>query len=132
MLSSLAKYDKFAKLKHVDSKKQLFVRGIYWASPEAPPTSSPLREGREAGTEAGREAERESGGEAGVESGREADGSRLCKIELCKTELCKTELCKTELCKTERRKGEEEGALRSIGTSRESRILRGFERTSNH
>ena len=48
-------------MRHVESKKQLFVRGIYCASPEAPPTSSPLREGREAGTEAGREAEKEAG-----------------------------------------------------------------------
>jgi hypothetical protein len=53
--------------------------------------------------------------------------TELCKMELCKIEFCKTEFCKTELCKTERRKGEEEGALRSIGTGRESRILRGFE-----
>ena len=43
MLSSLAKYDKFAKLKHVDSKKQLFVRGVYSGSPGPPPTSSPNR-----------------------------------------------------------------------------------------
>ena len=43
MLSSLAKYDKLANLKHVDSKKQLFVRGVYCGSPEAPPTSSPNR-----------------------------------------------------------------------------------------
>ena len=48
-------------MRHVGSKKQLFVRGIYSGSPEPPPTSSPLREGREAGTEAGREAEREAG-----------------------------------------------------------------------
>ena len=42
-LNSLAKYDKFAKLKHVDSKKQLFVRGVYSGSPGPPPTSSPNR-----------------------------------------------------------------------------------------
>ena len=52
-------------MRHVESKKQLFVRGIYCASPGPPPTSSPLREGREAGREAAREAEREAGGEAG-------------------------------------------------------------------
>ena len=40
MLSSLAKYNKLAKLKHVDSKKQLFARGVYTGSPETPPTSS--------------------------------------------------------------------------------------------
>ena len=33
MLSSLAKYDKVAQLKHVESKKQLFARGVYGASP---------------------------------------------------------------------------------------------------
>ena len=43
MLSSLAKYDKFAKLKHVDSKKQLFARGVYSGSPETRATSSPNR-----------------------------------------------------------------------------------------
>ena len=59
-------------MRHVGSKKQLFVRGIYCASPEPPPTSSPLREGREAGTEAGREAEREAGGQAGGRLEREA------------------------------------------------------------
>jgi hypothetical protein len=59
-------------LKHVGSKKQLFVRGIYSGSAGPPPTSSPLREGREAGTEAGREAEREAGGEAGGRLEREA------------------------------------------------------------
>jgi hypothetical protein len=79
-LSSLAKYDRFAKLKHVDSKKQLFVRGVYWASPGPPPTSCPnrrLERGRgrgwkEAGREAGREAWGEAGGEAEREAGREA------------------------------------------------------------
>ena len=43
MLNSLAKYDKFAKLKHVGSKKQLFARGVYRASPEPAPTSCPNR-----------------------------------------------------------------------------------------
>ncbi len=80
MLSSLAKYNEFVKSTHVESKKQLFARSVYRASPGTRPTSSPLRERREAGTEAGREAERESGGEAGGrlerEAGREA-GSRL-------------------------------------------------------
>jgi hypothetical protein len=59
-------------LRHVGSKKQLFVRGIYSGSAGPAPTSRPLREGREVGTEAGREAEREAGGEAGGRLEREA------------------------------------------------------------
>ena len=112
MLSSLAKYYKFAKSKHVEAKKQLFVRGIYWGSPR--PLLHPALIGgwREAGTEAARKAEREAGGEAGgrvereagreaggeagVETGREAGGSRL--EERLRETLCETELCKIELC----------------------------------
>ena len=48
MLRSPSKCVKVAKLEHVDSKKQLFARGIYTGSPEPPTTSSPNRrpEGR--------------------------------------------------------------------------------------
>ena len=94
MLSSLAKYNEFVKSTHVESKKQLFARSVYRASPDSRPTSSPLRERREAGTEAGREAEREAGGEAGGrlerEAGRGAGGEadeQILKRELCETEL---------------------------------------------
>ena len=43
MLSSLAKYDEFTQLKHVDFKKQFFRRGIYTGSPGSVATSSPNR-----------------------------------------------------------------------------------------
>jgi hypothetical protein len=88
-LNSLAKYAKFAKLKHVDSKKQLFVRGVYWGSPGPAPTSCPnrrLERGRgrawkEAGREAVGEAEGEAGGEAEREAGREAGGEAGAGME---------------------------------------------------
>ena len=43
-LSSFAKYDTFATLKHVDSKKNLLSPEGYSGSPEAQPTSTPNKE----------------------------------------------------------------------------------------